>query len=537
MAGPWEKYSAPDSDSSAQDTSGPWSKYAQAPGFFDGAAKSAIDSLPMVGGAVGAAIGTPADALTGPLGTAGGAAIGGYLGTAAKNLINKYYDPASAPQTTTDALVQPVVSGANQGMAALTGEAVAPYIASGVQSVAGAFKSAGAAKAITATGATGAQAAKFSPDAGQALLDQGIVKFGDSQAAVAQKATDALDKSGQKIGDLLTNLDKKGATVDQGDIIDAMRARATQLSKNPAQFNVADSLNRTADRLQAMVEASGGDSKIPLSEAEGTKRDFQLSANYNSSPADLSHAKEAAGIYRQAVEDAATKFDPNAGQAFADEKKAYALLRPVQEAAGKRALTVAQSPPGGLLDTAAEIAGEGVAGIPGMIAAPIIRRSVATRIAPTMAATYNAAGNLLGGVPAMAGAAAPAALQAPASAIPSAINSGARTLMAVPAAAQNNSAPNPSATVVQGPGTNRSPAGPGRSPSSVSSSSGPDSWAQQGVQKLGINDGVLIDRLKQDPKGKQFLIQASDLAPGSKAMKTLQNQISQYQIQKGWGQS
>ena len=54
--------------------------------------------------------------------------------------------------------------------------------------------------------------------------------------------------------------------------------------------------------------------------------------------------------------------------------------------------------------------------------------------------------------------------------------------------------------------------------------------AQQGIQKLGIQDSDLTNRLLQDPKGKQLLIQASDLAPGSKAMQRIQDQIK-----KGWG--
>lgn len=59
---------------------------------------------------------------------------------------------------------------------------------------------------------------------------------------------------------------------------------------------------------------------------------------------------------------------------------------------------------------------------------------------------------------------------------------------------------------------------------------GEDKWAKQGVSKLGI-DSDLENTLLQDPKGKQLLIQASDLTPGSQAMKNIRNQI-----QKGWGQ-
>lgn len=59
---------------------------------------------------------------------------------------------------------------------------------------------------------------------------------------------------------------------------------------------------------------------------------------------------------------------------------------------------------------------------------------------------------------------------------------------------------------------------------------GPDAWALNGVQNLGIQDKDLMNRLLQSPKGKELLIQASDMAPGSKAMKQITNKI-----QKGWG--
>jgi hypothetical protein len=84
------------------------------PKFFDGTVKNTIDSLPMIGGAVGGILGTPADVVAGPMGNVAGAAIGGYVGTAAKNLINRYYDPQSAPKNMTEVLSQPVTGGIEQ---------------------------------------------------------------------------------------------------------------------------------------------------------------------------------------------------------------------------------------------------------------------------------------------------------------------------------------------------------------------------------------------------------------------------------------
>lgn len=110
------------------------------PGTFDGTVKNTINSLPMIGGVVGGILGTPADAVVGPLGNAVGAGIGGYLGTATKNLINKYYDPESAPKTMGQVIAQPVVGGVEQGLAQGSGEAVAPYVAKGIQAAGNAVK-------------------------------------------------------------------------------------------------------------------------------------------------------------------------------------------------------------------------------------------------------------------------------------------------------------------------------------------------------------------------------------------------------------
>lgn len=84
---------------------------------------------------------------------------------------------------------------------------------------------------------------------------------------------------------------------------------------------------------------------------------------------------------------------------------------------------------------------------------------------------------------------------------------GARALLSQPAMAQNSAQPN------------RSPA------------KGSDSWAQQGLQSLGIQDPAYMQKLMQDPKAKQLLIQASRLSPGSPAMKQVMNQIK-----TGWAQ-
>lgn len=475
----------------------------KASGYLKDLAKGTINELPMIGGMIGGAIGTPADVISGPMGTVAGAGIGGYLGTAAKNAINSYIAPDKAPKTTMDYVTQPVIDGATQALMQGAGEAIAPYLARGIGAIGDKLGAFAAEKAVAATGATGKQALKFAPGAGQELLDRGIVGAGNSQSTIAQKTADALDASGQQISDVLTDLDKRGATVDHSTIVNGIRQRAAELGQNPSQFGLAKSLNGVADDIEQLIKASPDQANIPLSKAEDIKRGFQQSANYNSSPLDLSKAKEVASIYKNAVEDAATKFDPGAASTFADAKKTYGLLSPIQDAAAKRAATLSQSPHGGLLDTAAIIAGEGLAGAPGAVIAPVVRGAIATRIPSTLAAAADTASKSVGSVAPIASAGAPIAGQAIGNIAANGLSNtvGAAQSIIPAAAAQTNGTP----------------------------LRGEDKWAYDGISKLGM-DNDLTSRALSDPKGKQLLIQASDLPPGSPAMKKIRDQLM-----KGWG--
>lgn len=67
---------------------------------------------------------------------------------------------------------------------------------------------------------------------------------------------------------------------------------------------------------------------------------------------------------------------------------------------------------------------------------------------------------------------------------------------------------------------------------------GPDKWASDGVKKLqehdpssGISDPETISRLKKSKKGKDLLIQASDLKPGTKAMDNVLRKIKEASLQ------
>lgn len=63
-------------------------------------------------------------------------------------------------------------------------------------------------------------------------------------------------------------------------------------------------------------------------------------------------------------------------------------------------------------------------------------------------------------------------------------------------------------------------------------SKGEDKWAASGLEKLGIQDRGLASALMQSKEGKRLLIEASDLAPGSKAMQRIKDQIQKVRVQK-----
>lgn len=265
MAGPWDKYtSAQTDDSGDQGAAGPWAKYSAqpaAPSTFAGSAKSMIDSLPMLGGVTGGILGTPADAFTGPAGTIGGAAIGGYLGTAAKNLINRYYDPASAPQTTTQALTQPVVGGIEQGLmqgvgegisaagaglpaivnsADKFGEATKPYITRGIESVAnagsGAAKWAGS-KLMSSLGGV-------SPDV--------IKEYALNASRInAAPSVDALKEvSDNVVGKLASDVEAKNLTTDQAQAAyDGLKSDLKD-SYRTASYDARDAVNSAQQTLK-----------------------------------------------------------------------------------------------------------------------------------------------------------------------------------------------------------------------------------------------------------------------------------------------
>lgn len=227
-------------------------------------------------------------------------------------------------------------------------QTAAPYVQKGFEKlnapVADYLRKLAEKKAVQSTGATAVQTLnKFPENAGRELLDRGIVGFGDTQKSIAGKASEALDQSGREIGSSLSALDEQGGKVTQDKIIDGLRQRAKDLSKDPASLDIADGLRKMADRLEERSQSMGAEADQSLSSAENSKRIFAKKAeNLYGSPLENSVNKEAASVFRGAVEDQATQMNPEIAKQFQTSKQDYSILRPIEKATERRAAVNSQ---------------------------------------------------------------------------------------------------------------------------------------------------------------------------------------------------
>lgn len=380
-----------------------------------------------------------------------------------------------------------------------------PVITKGISSGAAAasdkLKALAEKSAVNATGATGKQAIEFADDAGRQLLDRKIVRFGDSQEKIAERASTAVDEVNNQIDSTLSKLQKDGVTVDRNDIYNTVRAAINKLKSNESQADVAKALE---NHLNSVIDAAdNGGTKIGVADAEVIKRGFNKIAKNWADPSAGQAGKTMYQTYRNAVEDAATKADPETAKTFIDAKKSFGVLSPVMDAAERRAATTAQSPAGGLADVAAAGAGAAGGGPVGAILAPLARRVIAPRVASSVAVSADAAADILRKIPQFAEmeSSRPAAFQAFATQLATPTETTAPALM--------KAASNPP-------------------------KKGEEKWATDGFAKLieHTSDPEKIQQLQEmkeklmkDSRSRRLLISASDLKPGSKAMQNLMDQI------------
>lgn len=360
--------------------------------------------------------------------------------------------------------------------------------------------------AVNATGATGVQSSKFADDAGRQLLDRKIVRFGDNQKKISERAQKAVDAANLQIDEALTKLEKQGVTVDADAIKSVLKEKISTLSKDPSQSDVVRMLKSELENLDVSTDLKGTN-KFTVKESEQIKRGFNRKAGNWADPEKSQAGKEMYQTFRRATEDAAVAADPTTAKAFKEGKETYGILTPIQEAAERRSATTSQSPLGGLMDVSTAIGGA-AAGDPTFgLASVVARRTLAPRMASSIAVSADKIANVLRKTPQLSNLekSNPGAFQAM---VQQVLNSESK-VATLPAKAAENENPK----------------------------KGPDKWANDGAEKLLKTDASispeLINELKKSKQGKDLLIRASDLRPGSEQMNKLILKIKTSYLQGG----
>jgi len=359
-----------------------------------------VDALPAYAGAAGSVVGLGNPAITGAF-TAAGDSLKNGINSTVDSLKNGTFIEDNLRLPTLEQVAQvtnKAVKSFNDGAAAEMGGqvlATAPgAIWHGAKSMANktgqAFKAGAEKLAENATGATGAQAAKFNDNAGRELLDRGLVKFGDNASDIAGRVNKSMDAAHYEIDNVLKTLDENGVNISSGNVVTNIQKKIAELSRNPSKAGVVQKLEKIVEDI---YQSSTLESKVPISVGEETKRGFNKMAGNWMDPEAGEAGKTAYQAYRGEVEQTANKVAPELAKKFEEAKKTYGLLAPIEEAATKRANTLNQSPFGGLLDVAAAGAGGGVVGgpmgVPVGIGAAIGRKVLTPRISSSTAVTLD----------------------------------------------------------------------------------------------------------------------------------------------------
>lgn len=353
--------------------------------------RSNIDALPMYGQAAGS--------LLGPIGSGLGQSAGNSLKEGINALIDRPLSDNFRLPTSDDVLVVAGDAGKNfaQGAASemggqIIGKAL-PMAVNGIRSgadkIGNALGKEAEKFAVNSTGATGAQVSKFADDAGRELLDRKLVRFGDNAENIASRTHGAMDDANSVLDRTLKELDSRGVTASADNVVKDLETRISKLRQDPSQADIVKKLENIVLNITGT-----GESNIPISLAEQTKRGFNRAAG-NWVDLDAGQAgKTAYQAYRGEVENAAQNAAPELASQFKDAKETFGLLAPIQEASQRRASTLNQSPFGGLLDTATVGAtGATIGGPVGLatgVAGAVARKTIAPRVTSSAAVGLDA---------------------------------------------------------------------------------------------------------------------------------------------------
>lgn len=454
--------------------------------------------------------------------------------------------------------------------------------AEGVSGAAGYFSGASsdyaADKAAKALGMTKADYVRLGPDKaralGQSAMDQGFIPLFATPAKIEAATDAAKEAAGQNLGKVIdqsqaqldqmspTGMMQSGKPIqatpvqtgvkpgtaaiggteptivkagDSGDFITPITPRpagsidapalakrlqaggdSSKLAKVPGMEGLANKINSFTDTLAKNPQA------MNLRDAQSLRQGIDSAINWGKGVPEMAGTQKylvnirnsLSDAMSQAVDQAAARSGTPLG-ALKQANQNYSTISKINDIASNRAAMNAANRAVSLTDTISGAGGAGVgATVGGLAAGPL-----GAEIGGTAGFAAGAGANKL------ARTYAPAIQANAANQASKVVGAVAKTNLANPATvlAQNLNQTGASQTL---PYDSQIPANINRTPAK-----GEDLWAQQGIRKLGINDSNMANRLLQDPKAKQLLVQASDLSPGSKAMKNIMNQI-----QKGWGQ-
>lgn len=318
------------------------------------------------------------------------------------------------------------------GVAGAAVQGALPYVQKGYESlsqpVADYLKKLADKSYLRASGASGAQVAKFRDGTLDALRK--VTNFGSSPGDIAANAQASMAQSGENIGDILSNK-LPGATVDRNTILNYLRSKISGLSEDESQTGLANRLQNESQNIQSKIgttseiqqpppmtrpnyenipptvlkaprptpervaqmgqagEASQAvnlsranesgynpydprvvteNSTIPIAQANDIKGGYQSKVNWKTPNPDLLENNantHVSDAYRQAVEDSANSADPVIGAQLQSENKNYGIMKDIGDVAEKRQNTLDQSPHGGLLDISSAGAGGGVGAVLG----------------------------------------------------------------------------------------------------------------------------------------------------------------------------
>lgn len=251
--------------------------------------------------------------------------------------------------------------------------------------------------AVNATGATGKQLAKYAPETGRELLDQGIVSFGDTPADILNKTTAGMKTASDSIESSLKDLSDKGIKVSRESIENAIQQRMKDLMSDPSKAGIVSAMDKMRNNISAAY--SGGDPSVLA--AEQAKRGFGKAIKNWADPTASQANKEIYGVLKDQVENAVKSSDSGLSDVFTSAKQQFGLLSPVKTAAAARVNQLNQSPLGGFTDTAAAAAGLMTSNPLTAAGAIIGRRAIAPRLASSAAATLDTVGS---GLTSMTGA-------------------------------------------------------------------------------------------------------------------------------------